>query len=119
MGNACVAGSSPPPDFVILVKTGDYKGAGTNADVYVALYNEDGVRSRDIPLDCRWKDDMGRGSLGRYPVINLPNFGQVSKLEVWRNSTGVGDSWFLERLEVRVKSFFFHGWTKLTYTACR
>ncbi|XP_033639708.1 arachidonate 5-lipoxygenase-like [Asterias rubens] len=100
MGNACVSGTSAPPDFVILVKTGDYKGAGTNADVYVALYNEDGVRSRDILLDCRWKDDTERGSLGRYPVTNLPNFGLVSKLEVWRNSTGLGDSWFLERVEV-------------------
>ena len=101
MGNACT-GSCPPPDYVILVKTGDHKGSGTNADVFVALYNEFDERSRDIPLDCRWKNDMERGSLDRYPVTNMPNFGCVSKIEVWRNSDGFGDSWFLERIEVRI-----------------
>ncbi|XP_038045097.1 uncharacterized protein LOC119719671 [Patiria miniata] len=118
MGNACVSGSSAPTDFVILVKTGDLKGAGTDADVFIALINEEGTRSRDIPLNSKWKNDMERGSIDRFPVTNLANFGRVCKIELWRDTDGAMDNWFVERVEVINQSsgeheiFPIHRWLK-------
>ncbi|XP_033639815.1 arachidonate 5-lipoxygenase-like [Asterias rubens] len=87
-------------DYVIIVKTGDVKGAGTNANVFIALYNDVGVMSRSIPLDCRWKDDLESGRVDEFPVSNLADFGRVEKIELWRDSSGLKDDWFVESLAV-------------------
>lgn len=120
MGNACVSGSIDiaPPDFIIYVKTGDKKGAGTDADVYIALFTVDGTRSRDIKLDAEWRNDFVAGRMDNFPVENLPNFGEVTKIEVWRSDDGISDDWFVERIEVEDVAaktrvvFPVHRWVK-------
>ena len=91
-------GSTVPADYIVYVKTGDRKGAGTGADVYLALYNTEGKRSREIKLEGKWwKDEFGSGKIDSFPVDNVPNFGTLDKLEVW---TDGGDDWYVERISV-------------------
>lgn len=98
MGNSC---SGLPPDCEIIVKTGDVKGAGTDANVYCALCNEDKTRSRDLNLDCKWKNDFEKGSVDRFKVhCGLPP-GPVHKIEIWRDDSGIGDDWYVEWIKIK------------------
>ncbi|XP_029207338.2 polyunsaturated fatty acid 5-lipoxygenase-like [Acropora millepora] len=98
MGNSC---SGLAPDCEILVKTGDVKGAGTDANVYCALFNEDKTRSRDLNLDCKWKNDFEKGSVDRFKVhCGLPA-GPLHKIEIWRDDSGIGDDWYVEWIKVK------------------
>ena len=117
-GASASPGFSIEPDYAIHVKTGDRKGAGTDANVYIALYNDYGKRSRDIQLDCKFKDDFERGSLDTFPVSNLPNFGRIATIEVWRDDAGPNDDWYVDTVTVenlRMKEqyvFPIHRWVR-------
>ena len=98
MGNSC---SGVPPDCEIIVKTGDIKGAGTDANVGCVLYNKDNTRSRDLNLVCKWKNDFERGSVDHFKVhCGLPP-GPLHKIEIWRDHCGIGDDWYVEWIKVR------------------
>ncbi|XP_071505993.1 allene oxide synthase-lipoxygenase protein-like [Diadema antillarum] len=104
------------PDYTVHVRTGDRKGAGTDADVFIAFYNERGERSRDISLNCLWKDDFERGDVDCYPVSRLASFGPVERIELWRGESD--DDWFVDMVEVEQevtrKRFVFpvHRWVR-------
>ena len=57
-------------DFEVLIKTGDVKGSGTDSNVYCCLVDDNGVRSRDLLLDCAWKNDFEKGSEDSFKVTN-------------------------------------------------
>ncbi|KAL9968315.1 hypothetical protein ACROYT_G026674 [Oculina patagonica] len=100
MGNSC-SGSGLSPDCEIIVKTGDIKGAGTDANVGCALYNEDNTRSRDLNLVCKWRNDFERGSVDHFKVhCGLPP-GPLRKIEIWRDHCGIGDDWYVEWIKVQ------------------
>lgn len=98
MGNC----SSVPPDYEIVVKTGDVKGAGTDANVYCALIDEEGNRTKDFHLDCRWKDDFEKGNIDKFKLCNGSALGPLKKIEIWRDETGLGDDWFVEWIKVKL-----------------
>ena len=98
MGN--ILSSRSQPDYTVYVKTGDRKGAGTDANVYIALHNDQGTRSRNIHLNCLWRDDFERGRTDSFPVKNLPHFGDVVRVELWRDSAGFGSDWYVDLVEV-------------------
>ena len=100
MGSSC---SGLSPDCEIIVKTGDVKGAATDANIYCALYNEDKTRSRDLYLHCKWKDDFGTGSVDNFKVhsFGLPP-GPLHRIEIWRDDSGIGDDWYVEWIKVKM-----------------
>jgi len=99
MGNQCASIKS---DFVINVKTGDIKGAGTDSNVYCTLLSEDGVLSRAMKLDCRWKDDFEKGNVDTFYVnTGQPSFGPIKEIEIWRDESGLNDDWYVEWINVK------------------
>lgn len=87
--------------FTIIVKTGDRKGAGTDANVVIALYDEEGRRSNDLYLDSFLRDDFESGGRDRFLKISgVVDFGTVSHIELWRDSKGLFDDWFCDVIEV-------------------
>lgn len=102
MGNKC---SGLPPDYEIIVKTGDVKGAGTDANVYCALISEDGARSRDMHLDCKWKNDFEKGSVDSFKVNDCSGLGPLAEIEIWRDETGLGDDWYVQWIKVKRLAF--------------
>ncbi|XP_071948707.1 allene oxide synthase-lipoxygenase protein-like [Antedon mediterranea] len=111
--------SSPSDDgtnYTVVVKTGDYKGAGTNANVYVILVNATGLKSREISLDVAWHDDFEAGKSDKFPVKNLKSFGEITELEVWRDGGDGLDTWFVELIKImdkhtqKVYVFPVHRW---------
>ena len=88
-------------DYEVIVKTGDVKGAGTDSNVYCVLVDKAGNKSRDLLLDCRWKNDFEKGCTDTFKIRNVPNLGPIESIELWRDSRGIGDDWFVEYLKVR------------------
>ena len=88
-------------DFEVIVKTGDVKGAGTNATVHCALIDSNGNRTKDIKLDVLWRDDFEKGNIDTFSVKNEPNLGDIVKVELWRDEKGIADDWFVEYVKIR------------------
>lgn len=70
-------GGSSSKDFQIKVKTGDVKGAGTDANIYCAFIDEAGNRTSDMKLDCIWKNDFEKG--------NEDTFSATSSVKIGKN----------------------------------
>ena len=96
-----IAVSSRRADYEILVKTGDIKGAGTDANVYIALVDDEGRKSRDILLDCTWRDDFEKGNTDCFKISNVPQLGEIKRVELWRDNKGLNDDWFVEWVKVK------------------
>lgn len=102
--------------FRISVVTGDRKGAGTDANVWLRLHDANGRKSSVITLNHTFKNDHERGETSSFSVKPILNFGPVSKVEIWRDSFGFGHAWFVDRIEVQelfsgeLYQFPFHRW---------
>ncbi|XP_076360034.1 allene oxide synthase-lipoxygenase protein-like isoform X1 [Tachypleus tridentatus] len=104
------------PQFEVHVVTGNRRGAGTDANVWLTIYDEHGKKSPVVKLNHPWKNDHERDSTSKYPIHPIEGFGKVHKIEFWRDSFGVGHAWFVDRIEVHDlasgKVFYFpiHRW---------
>lgn len=98
MGNCC---GVPKADYMVYVRTGDLKGAGTNANVKIRLHDSEGNVTQDITLDNFFRDDFEAGSLDTFHVPELKNFGNIiSKIEFWRDDSGVASDWYVNKILV-------------------
>ena len=84
----------------LLVRTGDQKGKGTDANVYVILYGRNKRKSKTIPLECSFRDNFERGQTDNFPVSLVAEdgkpLGRVQQIELWRDDTGLGSDWFCD-----------------------
>ncbi|XP_022087837.1 arachidonate 5-lipoxygenase-like isoform X2 [Acanthaster planci] len=86
--------------YKIFVKTGDRKGAGTDANIYIILHNESLVASKEIKLDRLFHDDFERGKTDEFKTKLPVEFGAVAKIELWRDECGAFDPWYLEKIDI-------------------
>jgi arachidonate 5-lipoxygenase len=98
--------------YVANVKTGDQLHAGTDANIYIVLYSESGHKSKPINLDYFFRNDFERGQLDQFKLKNVSNLGDIHKIEIWRDDSGIGFSdWFLDYIEIEAeenqKQFMF------------
>lgn len=102
--------------FRISVVTGDRRGAGTDANVWIRLHDVKGRKSPIISLNHTFKNDHERGETSSFSVKPILNFATLAKVELWRDSFGFGDAWFVDRIEVQdlfsceQYVFPFHRW---------
>lgn len=104
MGNTCTKGSrqgDTNTKMVVKVKTGDKKGAGTNANIKIALVNHEGSVSKEFPLNVFWRNDFNAGSLDDFKIKNVEGFEQIKAVKISRDAMGLMDDWYLEWLSVR------------------
>ncbi|CAG2190836.1 unnamed protein product [Mytilus edulis] len=85
--------------YKISVKTGDKKGAGTDANVYVILHGK-GTKTSEQNLDTFFKNDFERGSIDTYSVDSDINIPEVQRIELWRDNNGLLSNWYLDWIEV-------------------
>ena len=94
--------ASKTSHYVIKVTTGDKKGAGADANVYCAFIDEQGNRSRDIKLDNIFKNDFERKKTDTFKIKGILNLGTIIELEVWRDTCGIFNDWYLQVLTVEI-----------------
>ena len=85
--------------YKIAVKTGDKKGAGTDANVYIVLYGK-GIQTNKFTLDTFFKNDFERGNIDNYSVDSEVNIPEVQRIELWRDAYGLFSNWYLDWIEV-------------------
>nr|XP_002737892.1 PREDICTED: arachidonate 5-lipoxygenase-like [Saccoglossus kowalevskii] len=93
MGNAL-----KKADYIVKVKTGNLVGSGTDADVHIILYNESGQASKSIELDSS-SNDFEHNHTSTLEVYDLPNFGGIATIEIWRDSW-LGNHWYVDYVDV-------------------
>ncbi|XP_033100800.1 arachidonate 5-lipoxygenase-like [Anneissia japonica] len=96
MGNT----TSKQGDYQVLVKTSERKGAGSKARVHIALINRDGKRSKDYKIDTGFREELEKGGQNIFP-INLKDFGEIAKVELWRDRRLGKNDWCVEWIMIR------------------
>lgn len=66
--------------------------------------DEDNDKSRNILLDCNWRNDFEQGNVDTFPIRNIPNLGPLKRINIWRDSSGVNDDWFVESIKIRQRT---------------
>ncbi|OQV25731.1 Allene oxide synthase-lipoxygenase protein [Hypsibius exemplaris] len=91
--------------WIVHIKTGDRKGAGTDATVWAKLADENDFWTQSLKLSTFGVNTHERGQVDTFALKTSdfpPEFGRVIKLELWRESEVPlsTDDWFLEVLTV-------------------
>lgn len=86
--------------FHLVVKTGDQEGAGTDANVYVALEDEKGLVTPSVKLDKIFYNDLERSKRDTYNLECPVDFGIVKHLRLSRDTRGLADDWFCDYIHV-------------------
>lgn len=109
-------------DCMISVYTGDRKNAGTDANVKVILHDQNGNFTEEIPLDNLFTNDHESGHADTFHVMRLPiDFGNVARVEFWRDNFGAAADWYVQKIIVNVRSrnsqhvFPVHRWIKADF----
>ncbi|XP_032358090.1 polycystin-1 [Etheostoma spectabile] len=82
--------------YRVLVKTGRRTGAGTTAHVGISLYGVNKSGSRHLQRGGAFQ----RGSLDQFHLETDDNLGDVWKIRIWHDNTGLDPSWYVEHVVV-------------------
>ncbi|XP_054860443.1 polycystin-1 isoform X2 [Amphiprion ocellaris] len=82
--------------YRVLVKTGWRPGAGTTAHVGISLYGVNKSGSRHLQRDGAFQ----RGSLNQFHMETDNNLGEVWKIRIWHDNTGLDPSWYVQHVVV-------------------
>ncbi|XP_059845764.1 lipoxygenase homology domain-containing protein 1 [Hypanus sabinus] len=81
--------------YIVSVFTGDVKGSGTDADVFINIFGENGdTGERRLDND---KDNFERGNEDKF-TIEAPNLGRLKKITIGHNGKGSSAGWFLDKV---------------------
>ncbi|XP_030048769.1 lipoxygenase homology domain-containing protein 1 [Microcaecilia unicolor] len=85
-------------NYEVIVTTGKVRGAGTNANVFMQLYGENG-KSEETILKSR-SNDFERGAIDIFK-IEAADVGKIIKLRIGHDGKGIGDGWYLETITIK------------------
>jgi hypothetical protein len=92
--------------YTVRVKTGDRKDAGTDANVKIRLYDEEGKETKDIKLDVIFRDDFEEGKLDEFHIQDDASLStKINKIAISRDNAGdwlKSADWYVEYIEVEV-----------------
>ncbi|XP_048065057.1 lipoxygenase homology domain-containing protein 1 isoform X2 [Megalobrama amblycephala] len=81
--------------YVVSVFTPDVKGSGTDADVFLNIFGENGdTGERRLDND---KNNFERGTEDKF-TIEAPNLGRIRKITIGHNNRGSSAGWFVEKV---------------------
>ncbi|KAL0965208.1 hypothetical protein UPYG_G00278200 [Umbra pygmaea] len=95
---ASKARSLVPVKYEIIVITGDEKGAGTDANVFITIYGSNGDSGRR-PLRQKFRNLFERGQTDRF-LLEMLDMGELLRVRVEHDNTRLSPGWLLDRAEV-------------------
>merc|ERR1711862_749141 len=100
--------SFPMIDYKVSVITGDRLGAGTDSNVSIIIFGENGD-SGSYNLDSS-KNDFERNQTDTFGV-NIPDLGEITKIRIGHDDSGWNSGWFLDKViienPINHKKWFF------------
>ncbi|XP_023678721.2 lipoxygenase homology domain-containing protein 1 isoform X1 [Paramormyrops kingsleyae] len=83
--------------YIVSVFTADVKGSGTDADVFLNIFGENGdTGERRLDND---KDNFERGTEDKF-TMEAPNLGRLQKITIGHNNKGSSAGWCLDKVVV-------------------
>uniref|UniRef100_M3ZSE1 Lipoxygenase homology PLAT domains 1 n=1 Tax=Xiphophorus maculatus TaxID=8083 RepID=M3ZSE1_XIPMA len=95
---ASKARSLVPVKYEIIIITGDEKGAGTDANVFITMYGSNGD-SGSRQLRQRLRNLFERGQTDRF-VVEMLDMGDLQRVRVEHDNSGLCPGWLLDRVEI-------------------
>ncbi|XP_043109222.1 polycystin-1 [Puntigrus tetrazona] len=92
--------------YRVLVKTGWKRGSGTTAHVGISLYGLNKSGSRHLQREGAFQ----RNCLDDFQVETDANLGEIWKIRIWHDNTGLNPSWFLKHVivwDIQTGNMFF------------
>ena len=80
---------------VLKIWTGDARGAGTGADVFVRCIGQFGQTYHDLD-----NGTFERDSVDSFEIDVPPSIGTVNRLEIGHNESGLGSGWYVDHVEL-------------------
>eukprot|EP01046_Picozoa_sp_COSAG06_P033716 COSAG06_NODE_3464_length_5301_cov_4.178201_1_plen_1602_part_01 len=84
--------------YTITTKTGDVRGAGTDANIKINIFGTNGD-SGETSLESG-SNNFERGMVEDF-IVTLTDLGKLTKVRVTNDGSGLGSAWFLESVSVR------------------
>jgi hypothetical protein len=86
------------PSYEITVITGDKRGAGTDSQVYITLFGNNGKQTQKIHLkDSNNHNPFEKSQTDKF-TVNCDYIGDLTKLRIEHDNTGRLPGWFLDRV---------------------
>uniref|UniRef100_H2ZAW7 PLAT domain-containing protein n=1 Tax=Ciona savignyi TaxID=51511 RepID=H2ZAW7_CIOSA len=94
--------------YHVAVKTGDIRGAGTDADVYIQIYGSDGDTGRlKLTRGENIRNKFERGRTDKFK-LEATDIGRLERIYIGHSDSGIGAGWFLDGIEIDVPSSGMH-----------
>ena len=85
--------------YEITVYTGDKRGAGTDAQVYITLFGNQGKQTKKIQLkDSSTNKNPFESKQSDKFTVKSDYIGELTKLRIEHDNTGRFAGWFLDRV---------------------
>lgn len=84
----------------VYVKTGKKKGSSSNANVFLGLYNRLVQTTGPFKLEKLFRENFRAGTIDRFKITIPTNFGSVTMIEFWRDSSGISPDWYVEKIQL-------------------
>uniref|UniRef100_A0AAY4CCW5 PLAT domain-containing protein n=1 Tax=Denticeps clupeoides TaxID=299321 RepID=A0AAY4CCW5_9TELE len=87
-----------PVKYEIIIITGDVKGGGSDANVYVTIYGSSGDSGKRA-LKQKFRNLFERGHTDRF-LLEMLDLGELLRVRVEHDNTGTSPGWYLECVEI-------------------
>ncbi|XP_016306772.1 lipoxygenase homology domain-containing protein 1-like [Sinocyclocheilus anshuiensis] len=87
-----------PVKYELIVITGDEKGAGTDANVFITIFGSNGD-SGQRQLTKKFQNLFERGQTNRF-ILELLGLGDLLRIHVEHDNSGLSPGWLLSRIEI-------------------
>jgi hypothetical protein len=84
--------------YRVSVRTGDKRGAGTDANVFIIIHGEKGDSGKRMLESAG--NNFERGRVDTFG-IELLDIGELNKITIGHDGKGFGSGWFLDNVVVR------------------
>nr|XP_057920226.1 lipoxygenase homology domain-containing protein 1 isoform X2 [Doryrhamphus excisus] len=87
--------------YVIQVKTSDVAGAGTDANVWIIVFGENGDTGTLALKECNKSNKFERKQVDTFRFADILSLGDLSKVRVWHDNAGLSPGWHLDYIDVK------------------
>ncbi|CAF4496641.1 unnamed protein product, partial [Rotaria sp. Silwood2] len=87
--------------YIVNVYTGDKSGFGTDANIFLTMYGDKGhTDEHELVHSQTNKNKFERQQIDRF-VIESSDLGNIYKLKIRHNNSGMLRDWFLDKIEIK------------------
>ena len=97
--------AEPKVDYIVRVRTGDRKRAGTDANIRIIFYDDTGNKTDKIRLHHVFKNDFECGNTDEFVIQKQRDLSTIVKIELWRDNFGFGSRWYCDYIIIQKKGF--------------